>query len=596
MSIEKLKKLVLLGDLDSKNEALEAIQDQGFVHIIPLNEFKEEANANRYEELREALSYLKNSPSKRRLQIPKGELHQEQLIGKILNNKRARAATIDEIELLRKRMKDLQPWGDFVYPDLAELSGYRLWFYLVPISKISMLDNVRLPWKILKESNNFYFLLVIAKNEPNEEEVPFTRVHVGSRSLSQLGEDLDAALVKLEDLNAERESLTRWIKPLTHSLDKTINLARMTRAAGLTLDQDDIFALSGWVSESSVLKLEALRESSNIAYSLTDPDETDNPPTLLRNTDRFGGGETAVSFFQLPGYNSWDPSVIIFFSFSLFFAVILSDAGYAAVLGALLAFFWKKLGSTRGSLRLRNMATVIVAASAIYGVMIGSYFGISLDENGLLYKLKILDINNFSVMMQLSIGIGVLHLVAANVVAGWQNRSTLKSLSSAGWAIAISSAYMLWLQYLQTGGPISPYSPASLVFISGLVLILLFSSERKIHSVADLGLRFFDSILALYKLTKAFGDVLSYMRLFALGLSSASLAVTFNQLAVSASESVAAGGFILFTLIVLFGHILNFILAIMSGVIHGLRLNMLEFYNWGIEGEGYPFEAFKKNH
>ena len=85
------------------------------------------------------------------------------------------------------------------------------------------------------------------------------------------------------------------------------------------------------------------------------------------------------------------------------------------------------------------------------------------------------------------------------------------------------------------------------------------------------------------------------MRLFALGLSSASLAVTFNQLAVSASESVPAGGFILFTLIILFGHVLNFILAIMSGVIHGLRLNLLEFYNWSIEGEGYPFEAFKRN-
>ncbi|RZV50223.1 MAG: hypothetical protein EX270_11680 [Pseudomonadales bacterium] len=595
MSIERLKKLVLLGDSAFKNETLEAIQDHGFVHIIPLNEYKQEAQTNHYEELREALSYLKNSPHKRRLQTPSHEFHQKQLIERVLNNKRARASTIDEIELLRNRIKDLQPWGDFEYPDLAELSAYRLWFYLAPISKIAMLDSVKLPWKILKESNGFYFLLVIAKNEPNEDEVPFARVHVGSRSLSQLGDDLDAALVKLEDLNAERESLTRWIKPLTHSLDKTINLARMTRAAGLTLDDEDIFVLSGWVSESSVSKLEALRNSSNIAYTLTDPDEQDSPPTLLRNSDRFGGGETAVSFFQLPGYNSWDPSVIIFFSFALFFAVILSDAGYAAVLGVLLASFWKKLGRSQGSRRLRNLAGAIVAASAIYGVMIGSYFGIALDESGFLYKLKILDINNFAVMMQLSIGIGILHLVAANAIAGWQHRNTLKSLSNAGWAIAISSAYVLWLQYLKNGASISFYSPASLVFVTGLALVLLFSSDRKIHSLPDLALRFFDSILALYKLTKAFGDVLSYMRLFALGLSSASLAVTFNQLAVSASESVAAGGFILFTLIVLFGHVLNFVLAIMSGVIHGLRLNMLEFYNWGIEGEGYPFEAFKKN-
>ena len=104
----------------------------------------------------------------------------------------------------------------------------------------------------------------------------------------------------------------------------------------------------------------------------------------------------------------------------------------------------------------------------------------------------------------------------------------------------------------------------------------------------------FDGASALYGLSKAFGDVLSYMRLFALGLSSASLAVTFNALAIEARDSVSAGGFILFALIILLGHGLNFVLGIMSGVIHGLRLNLLEFYNWGVKGEGYPFKAFKK--
>jgi V/A-type H+-transporting ATPase subunit I len=84
------------------------------------------------------------------------------------------------------------------------------------------------------------------------------------------------------------------------------------------------------------------------------------------------------------------------------------------------------------------------------------------------------------------------------------------------------------------------------------------------------------------------------MRLFALGLSSASLAITFNALAISARDAMPTGGFIVFALILLFGHGLNFALGIMSGVIHGLRLNLLEFYNWGIQDEGYAFKAFKK--
>jgi V/A-type H+-transporting ATPase subunit I len=94
-------------------------------------------------------------------------------------------------------------------------------------------------------------------------------------------------------------------------------------------------------------------------------------------------------------------------------------------------------------------------------------------------------------------------------------------------------------------------------------------------------------------LSSAFGDILSYLRLFALGLSSASLAVTFNQLAVQAMDTPGIG--LLFGLaILLLGHVLNIILALISGVVHGLRLNLIEFYNWGVSGEGDTFRAFRK--
>jgi V/A-type H+-transporting ATPase subunit I len=159
----------------------------------------------------------------------------------------------------------------------------------------------------------------------------------------------------------------------------------------------------------------------------------------------------------------------------------------------------------------------------------------------------------------------------------------------------ISSSYFLWLTFIENEDVLSFTNPLCISILLGMSLVILFSTRRKISSISSLSIKAFDGVLSFYKITKAFGDVLSYMRLFALGLSSASLAITFNQLAITASESVPAGGFILFTIIILFGHALNFILAIMSGVIHGLRLNLLEFYNWGIEGEGYSFDAFKRN-
>jgi V/A-type H+-transporting ATPase subunit I len=91
-----------------------------------------------------------------------------------------------------------------------------------------------------------------------------------------------------------------------------------------------------------------------------------------------------------------------------------------------------------------------------------------------------------------------------------------------------------------------------------------------------------------------FGDVLSYMRLFALGLASASLALTFNQLAGQADAALPGLGLLVAILILLVGHGLNFALALMSGVVHGLRLNYIEFFKWGLSGEGRPFERFAR--
>jgi len=103
-----------------------------------------------------------------------------------------------------------------------------------------------------------------------------------------------------------------------------------------------------------------------------------------------------------------------------------------------------------------------------------------------------------------------------------------------------------------------------------------------------------DGLRALTDVTKAFGDVLSYLRLFALGLASAALALTFNDLANQAARAYPGPGLLLALLILLIGHGLNLVLSLMSGVVHGLRLNYIELYNWGLSEEGYPFKAFAR--
>ncbi|MEZ6077844.1 MAG: V-type ATPase 116kDa subunit family protein [Pirellulaceae bacterium] len=128
----------------------------------------------------------------------------------------------------------------------------------------------------------------------------------------------------------------------------------------------------------------------------------------------------------------------------------------------------------------------------------------------------------------------------------------------------------------------------------GLGLVFLFSSTRSVFSIRprDWLMRCVDGAMGLTGVTKAFGDTLSYLRLFALGLASAQLAIVFNQLASDVSQ-VQGIGLLLGLLIFLLGHTLNLLLAVVGGVVHGLRLNCIEFFSWSLTDEGQPFETFE---
>jgi V/A-type H+-transporting ATPase subunit I len=106
--------------------------------------------------------------------------------------------------------------------------------------------------------------------------------------------------------------------------------------------------------------------------------------------------------------------------------------------------------------------------------------------------------------------------------------------------------------------------------------------------------RLLDGLLGLTRVSAAFGDVLSYLRLFALGFAGSSLAAAFNQLAGMAGGAIPALGALPAVLVLLAGHALNFLLGVTGAVVHGLRLNYIEFFNWGLHGEGYPYRPFAR--
>jgi V/A-type H+-transporting ATPase subunit I len=594
MTIQALKKLSLVGTMDQKTPVLKHLQQLGCMHLTslgPLDSVPEVMSPESAENARRAIRYLVAVPNKRRQVNYHPYFNMDETVALVLANQRRLREATDRRDALRERIRALEPWGDFILPDLSDMAGQRLWFYILPQRERRRLKKLKLPWSIVHKDNRSFWLVVINTEEPGPDLLPVPRVRTGSRSLGELRELLEDAEMERDDVLAQRHHLTRWTYLMTQHMADTENHASLLHAHNHTLDTDGIFAIEGWVPVARVSEVQSFAEAQRLAVLLRDPTNDETPPTLLDNPQNIAAGEDLVSFYQVPSYWSWDPSRVLFFSFALFFSMILSDAGYALVLGTLLALGWHKMGRSETGRRMRVLSSVLVAGSLLWGILVGSYFGVAPPKGSLLARFYLLDIHDFSTMMQISVGIGVLHLVLANVqmlmIQGMQRPGRV----ALGWIIAMLCGYLMWLS-IETHPQWARL--ASYGLGAALLGILLFASDRPWNSPKSILLRLVDGFFDLTAVTKVFGDVLSYLRLFALGLASASLALTFNNLAVQVRNEVEGLGLLLAILILLVGHVLNLLLGVMSGVVHGLRLNFIEFYNWALSGEGYPFHAFRK--
>ncbi|WP_404361217.1 V-type ATP synthase subunit I [Methylotuvimicrobium sp. KM1] len=594
MAIVKLKKITFCGMLPDKRQILEQVQAFGGLHLIPLTDppDQEFGVPKNTEGVLEALKYLNACGNKRHQIRDSTRFDLEKVTEEVLAIKSKVREYTDTYDTLLKRIEEVEPWGDFHLPATEHLAGHRLWFYIVPKRMMKKLEGCDWIWQTVYQNNLYCYVVVVAESEPPESSMPVARTHTGSVPLSTLKSQLSQVELTLEDLQAERESLTRWITLMTVHFSEALDLADLTKAQTITHDEAGVFALQGWLPEAQVDKFRRFADNQGLALLVEDPSPEDNPPTLLDNPRQLAGGEDIVNFYQTPNYYGWDPSVVVFFSFSVFFAMILSDAGYAAVFGFILLFKWRRLGQSLKGRRLRVLAANTVVISLVWGVISGGYFGYSPPEERLVSALKIIDINDFDGMMRLSIAVGVGHIALANAIRAYRRYPSLTALASGGWLLAVVGGFCFWLSeaidsvLLRQMGIILPSV--------GGVLLLLFSSERGLKRWNDLLWRLLDGSKSLIGITQLFGDVLSYMRLFALGLASASLALTFNQLAMQVYHALPGPGLLFSILILIVGHVLNLMLCLMSGLVHGLRLNFIEFYNWSVSDEGYPFKAFSK--
>jgi V/A-type H+-transporting ATPase subunit I len=571
----------LYGLREDKEQVLRDLQDLGVAHLITVSERAIEAQPDA-QRARRALRFLTGARHRWHQFHDRARFDAAAVESRALDIEARTRALAEERDALLHRIKQLAPWGDFELPEDPP-PEVRFWFYIVPNHRLRAMP-LNACWQVVHRDQRFSYVVVIAEAEPMG--IPAARTHAGARALSAVRARLEAVYNDLDELEAERAREARWGDLLASSLDRLADEAAFERAlTNATADDGPLFRLAAWVPFESLERVRELVQRRALAFAFRDPLPGERPPTLLDNRGVAAFGQDILGIYLVPAYGGWDPSPSIFWFFAVFFAVIVADAGYAALLAVGLAVAWRPLRSTALRRRARRFLTVAVTASVVFGVAVGSYFGGAPAPDTLAASLKLFDASDTGAYVTLSILLGAAQLIVANAALARHLRGAA-ALARIGWIIVIASALCWWLSAATP--PILANAAMAGLALGG-VLIAAFSADRgpAVGRVAG-------GALALTRSVGLFSDTLSYLRLFALGYAGAQLATAFNDLAGQAAQAAPGVGVLLAGLVLFLGHGANLGLAVASGVVHGLRLNLIEFVNWSVVAEGQPFQRFAR--
>ena len=367
-------------------------------------------------------------------------------------------------------------------------------------------------------------------------------------------------------------------------------------AKELVGEQGELAFVSGWIPVTrSDAFLSAVRENGWGAL-LREPADGEIPPTLIEPPKLFRPVTALFSGLGIaPAYTESDVSVPFFCYFTIFFAMLVGDGGYGALILALTIFGWFKTRNQRTLVAKSwlTLLTVFSSATVLWGLLSNTWFGAGIPWCADWPTVKWLADPSYKNMMLLCFTIGVSHLMIARIWTGITIINDRRCLAQFGWAGVVL------FMYLVTNSIVGIFSgiPTWAFWMFGVSLVLVFGFTLKGDELKTRGVEL--GMLPL-NIMSALGDVISYVRLFAVGLASVKVAENFNDMALSIFnctdmiwlKPVTAIGMIL---VLLIGHGLNFAMAGLSILVHAVRLNTLEFSNHkGVTWAGYAFSPFRK--
>ncbi len=573
---------------------LKNIRQLGVVHIIEKKTNDDDLFRTQKETIRkyqETIKFLENRKSKTSISDAAFVSNDAEKTIKHVNSlKEEYEQKQQEVLSLQKEKLSIEPWGDFSPELIDELKekGLHIRFYTcTEKSYQTSWEQEYLIEKINIVNGNLYF--IIAEREAKDPVISAEEIIPPQKSVSDVIASIENNENRIEQINKELDQIAATsINSLQEKLQEQNNIYDFERARYNTEKHadDKLLVLEGWIPLSKRKKLKQYLDNEELVYLEQKPSPSDKVPILLKNNKFSRLFEPIGKLFSLPDYKEIDLTPFFAPFFMMFFGFCLGDAGYGVVL--LLGSSIVKLRLSKKIRPLMTLVQFLGVGTIIFGVLSGTLFGINLLDKQwpVLQNIKAYMLNADE-MFNLALVIGIFQILFGLAL---QATNKIKQFGPAygippiGWILLILSLADMYM--LELFPEISQY----ILYLS-LAMIVFFSDPK-----ANIFMRVGKGLWDLYGITGIFGDVLSYIRLFALGISSAILGFVINDIAMQVKDGIPYAGPVLFVIFLIIGHTGNILISSLGSFVHPMRLTFVEFYkNSGFVGGGKEYKPFSNN-
>ena len=603
--ITKMKKLTFLVYHKEYEEFLNSLRELGVVHIV-----EKQQGAADNTELQDNIRLSNRLAAT--LKLLQNQKHEKNAVIATEGGTAARGMQVlDEVDALQtehgklsqqlqsyaKEKEALEAWGNFEPANVQKLkdAGYVIGFYSCSEGNYKEEWETEYNAMIVNRISSKVFFVTVTKGgeevdlDVEQAKLPaYSLAHLETlyNTTEQAVEENEKKLVALSETDIP--SLKAALKELQSQIEFSKVVLSSEQTAG-----DKLMLIEGWAPAFSQVEIEAYLNDAHVYYEITDPMPGDNVPIRLNNKGFFAWFEPICKLYMLPKYNELDLTPFFAPFFMIFFGLCLGVSGYGLFLflGAtayrLLA---KKVTPSMKS--ILSLIQVLAVSTFFCGLLTGTFFGANIYDLDwpIVQRLKHAVLMDNNDMFQLSLILGAIQILFGMVLKAVNQTIQFGfkyAVATIGWIILLVSMAVSALlpNVLPMGGTVH----LVILGISGAMIFLYNSPGKNIFM--NIGLGLWDS----YNMaTGLLGDVLSYVRLFALGLSGGILAGVFNSLAVGMSPDNVIAGPIVMVLIFVIGHAINIFMNVLGAMVHPMRLTFVEFFkNSGYEGGGKEYKPFK---